>query len=231
MGEPTSRSIFCDSRADFGNNAPSSDINRPNTLQLIPGKCAPARDYAAKSTRLLVVIAAISACSPAAKPEAASVNVAAEPALQCGETGALQAQLYGAISATLDWDSSELECTGMPRPEGHGARLRFAGTGPGAAQRVAIIIAIPDLTRAALGAEYRSNVTVIEEGAGRFFNTPDLDNCLTDITMLTALDAAGDQFSIGGALYCVTPLPEVNGDSSVSFSDIRFTGLIDWSSS
>ena len=179
----------------------------------------------------MVASAAISACGTASNPESAPVGVTEELLLNCGDNGALQTQLYGAITAALDWGKSDLECTGMPRPEGRGARLRFAGKISGEDQRVAIIIAIPNLTRAALGDEYRSNVTLIEEGVGRFFSTPDLDNCLTDITTLTPLDGVGQRFSIGGALYCVAPLPEVNGDSHISFSDIRFTGLIDWSSS
>ena len=95
----------------------------------------------------------------------------------------------------------------------------------------AVIIAIPDLDREALGKEYRSNVTIIAEGNSRFFSTPDLENCLTDITSLDALDDAGNSFSLGGLLYCVSPLPEVNGDSSVSMPELRFHGLLDWGSS
>jgi len=119
----------------------------------------------------------------------------------------------------------------MPRPDGHGARLRFAGTVAGSEQRVAMIVAIPDLGREALGSEYRSNVTVIEEGVGRFFSTPNLDNCLTDITTLIALDDGGYRYSLGGLLYCVSPLPEINGDSSISIPELRFHGLLDWGSS
>ena len=226
MGEPTGRRIFCEYWSDFGNNAPYSDINRPDTLQLIQRKCAIARNIVSELGLLLAMGIAVLGCETAASP-------AEKPAPNCGDDGFLRTQLYGALKATLDWGQHDLECSGMPRPEGRGARLRFAGTSldAGNDQRVAIIIAIPDLTRAALGDEYRSNVTLIEEGVGRFFSTPDLDNCLTNITSLTALDDSGDRFSIGGTLFCVTPLPQINGDSSVSFSDVNFSGLIDWSSS
>lgn len=231
MREPTGRFNFCEYLADFGNNALYSDINRPDTLQIIQEKSPAARELALGFALLLTLATAISACAPAANTTPAAVTVGENGGLACGDDGYLRAQLYGALTATLAWDKHELECTGMPRPEGQGARLRFAGTGPGEDQRLAIIIAIPELTREALGNEYRSNVTFIEEGAGRFFSTPDLDKCLTDITSLAALDDAGDRFSIGGTLYCVTPLPEVNGSSSVSFSDMHFMGLLDWSSS
>ncbi len=149
----------------------------------------------------------------------------------CGDRGRLQARLHGAISAQLLWNRDELECGGMPRPEGRGARLRFAGQLDAEDRRIALIIAIPELQRAVTGTEYASNVTLIEEGSGRFFSTSGLDNCLTDITALGAVDETGDQFSIDGILYCVSPLAEVNGESSVSISDLRFSGLLDWSAS
>jgi len=231
MREPTGRFNFCEYLADFGNNALYSDIYRPDPLQLIQEKSATAREIALELALLLALGIAVSACAPATSTAPAAASAAENKVLNCGNDGYLRTQLYGTLSATLEWDKNDLECMGMPRPEGRGARLRFAGTGPGEGQRLAIIIAIPELTRDALGSEYRSNVTLIEEGAGRFFSTPNLDNCLTDISSLTALDDVGNRFSIGGTLYCVTPIPEINGDSSVTFSDMHFMGLIDWNSS
>jgi len=76
-----------------------------------------------------------------------------------------------------------------------------------------------------------SNVTLIEEGGGRFFSTPDIKNCLADIESVTTLDESGDVYSVVGALYCVTPLPELNGDSSVSIPELHFSGLLDWNAS
>lgn len=173
----------------------------------------------------------LAGCEPARQTKASSVaDETAAPRL-CGDAGHVRASLYGAISARLDWNAEELECSGMPRPEGHGARLRFAGQLNDDDRRIAIIIAIPELQHAGIGNEYASNVTLIEEGGGRFFSTSDLSNCLTDITLLSALDESGDRFSVSGTLYCVTPLPEVNGKSSVSIPELRFSGLIDWSAS
>lgn len=232
MGEPTGRSIFCSSRPYFGNNAPSSDNRRPDTLQIIEKKCAKPRHFWPRIGLWLIAAATFSGCKSADQgPSAPPMAAQAEVTLQCGSEGKLQGRLYGAIGVQLDWDEHELECSGMPRPEGRGARLRFAGPLPDNDRSIAIIIAIPDLGREALGNEYRSNVTVIEEGNGRFFSTPDLDNCLTDITKLDALDDGGDSYSPGGLLYCVSPLPEVNGDSSISIPEVRFQGLLDWSSS
>lgn len=238
MGEPTGRQVFCSYRAHFGNNAPSSDFNRPHTLQLIPNKCATSRYFASGLGLLLSLGVILTACERttetellATEPAPDAVVAEEEPILQCGDDGQLHTELYGALAARLEWNKNDLQCAGMPRPEGRGARLRFAGTVNGDERRIAIIIAIPDLERAARGNEFQSNITVIEEGNGRFFSTPDLDNCLTDITALKALDDSGDRYSIGGILYCVSPLPEVNGQSSILIPELHFSGLIDWGSS
>lgn len=119
----------------------------------------------------------------------------------------------------------------MPRPNGNGARLRFAGTAGEDAQKIAIIIAIPGLRRAQEGSELASNVTLIEEGRGQFFSTANLDNCLTDITELDAIDDSQDRYAIGGVLYCVSPLAQINGDSSVTIVELHFVGLLDWTAS
>jgi hypothetical protein len=200
-------------------------------LRKIQRKCAAARHLASRFGLLLSVGASFAGCQAATEPDSAATAVEEETALKCGNDGQLRADLYGAIAAHIEWDTSALECDGMPRPEGNGVRLRFAGNLDRDARSIAIIIAVPDLDRDAIGDEFRSNVTLIEEDNARFFSTPDLDNCLTDITVLDALDDSGDRFSIDGMLYCVNPLPEVNGSSSVSIPELHFSGLIDWSSS
>lgn len=149
----------------------------------------------------------------------------------CDVAGFLRAQLYGAFNATLDWAAADLNCEGMPRPDGAGGRLRFAGPIADGERQLAIIIAIPELTRDSAGAEHASNVTVIEEGGGRFFSTLDLSNCLTELDSVTAVEDGSDRYAIAGTLYCVSPLAEINGDSSVSIPELRFSGLIDWAAS
>ncbi len=139
--------------------------------------------------------------------------------------------MYGALSGSLDWSTGDLHCAGMPRPGGAGARLRFAGVANDGGQAIAIILALPQLAKDATGREFASNVTLIEEGSGRFFSTINTDNCLTDIVSLTAIDGSDDRYSIQGKTYCISPLAEVNGTSSVSLPELHFTGLIDWSSS
>lgn len=174
----------------------------------------------------------LTACNPAPDPDSiAAVAPAEEPVLLCGNEGHLSTELYGAVAVEVDWNKNDLECAGMPRPEGRGARLRFAGETADGDLQLAIIIAIPALERDAQNGEFSANVTLIEEGNGRFFSTPDLNNCLVNITSTTGLDDSGDRYSIAGELLCVTPLPEINGGSSVSVPKMLFSGLLDWSAS
>ena len=123
-----------------------------------------------------------------------------------------------------------MSCQGMSRPEGAGARLRFAGKAGEQALPIAFIIAIPELQRGSAAMELPSVVTIIEEGKGRFFSTPDLDSCWTDIDSQTVIDEATGRFSVDGQLYCISPIPEVNGSASVSIQELSFSGLLDWES-
>jgi hypothetical protein len=221
--------FFCECVAHFGNNASSWDMNRPLTLPKIHKICAPLRSFGSKSGLVIATLLLFAGCKQPGETAIAAAEE--EPVLMCGDDGRLSGKFYGAVETTLDWGRNDLECAGMPRPEGRGARLRFAGNSGPDAPRLAIIIAIPELTRDAEGVELGSNVTLIEEGSGRFFSTPDLKNCLTDIATVRAIDESGDRYSVTGALYCVAPLPELNGDSSVSIPELRFSGLLDWSAS
>ena len=151
------------------------------------------------------------------------------PASGCGDAGFLRGELYGALEGQLDWGDGSLDCQGMPRPEQRGARLRFAGSAGAEDASLAINISIPDLARAVSASELPSNVTLIEEGGGRFFSTVDLDNCLTDIDSQTAIEERDGLHIIAGRLYCIAPLVEVNGETSVSIQELSFSGLIDWS--
>jgi hypothetical protein len=157
--------------------------------------------------------------------------VAMTPAT-CAPDGHLQVVLHGAIRASLDWQSDQLSCEGMPRPEGRGARLRFSGPfeDAGDEKTVAIILGIPDLEQGSTGNELPTNVTLIEEGIGRFFGTQDTSGCWTDIGQQEPLaDTAGGTYRIAGTVYCVSPLAELNGGSSINFTELSFAGQLEWS--
>lgn len=175
----------------------------------------------------VVVIPALlllQACEPSAPAATESVDL-------CGQEGRLSTELYGDYQTALDWQADELACQGMPRPNGEGARLRLAGPAQnGSAKRsLAFILAMPELREGETKRELPTNVTFMEEGTGKFFATQDTENCWTDIGQH---DQTGDsverRYTISGFVYCLAPLAELNGNGSVSFTELSFTGLIDW---
>lgn len=139
--------------------------------------------------------------------------------------GALSGRLYGAIDAEIDWRPGALSCEGMPRPHGEGARLRFSGIAGDV--ELAIIIGMPSLERGLAMRGVPSNVTIIEEGLGRFFSAADLETCWTDIE---PGEAEGDTsvYRVEGVLYCISPLAEIGGSASVTLDELQFVGRLGW---
>lgn len=174
---------------------------------------------------LLVATAALVACKEAPPPVPADTP---QPEIEstCGEVGVLQGMLSGAINATLDWPDSALLCESMPRPDGEGVRIRLSGDVAG--ERLAIIIAMPDLDAGETGPEFDSNITVSVEGSGRFFSTPNLDTCWTSVATNKALEGNAGTHNVIGSLTCVGPLGEINGDGFVDIRDFTFSGIANW---
>ena len=177
----------------------------------------------------LIAGMSLAGCDEAPEPESGNglLPAAPAPAKGCGENGFLETTVFGALEGDIRWSAETLDCEGMPRPADEGARLRFAGLASNV--RIAIIIAIPALERGAAARELATNVTLIEEGGGRFFSTAGQENCWADIEKNSPLPDAPDTFAIAGTLYCIAPLVEVNGNSSVSLQEMRFAGLLGWS--
>lgn len=132
---------------------------------------------------------------------------------------------------SVSWSAATLTCESMPRPGGDGARLRLSGpVGEGVETRtIAFILGIPDLEPGRTGKEFPTNVTLVEEGTGRFFSTRETGGCWTDIERHDPVDGENDhEYRIGGILYCVSPLAELNGTAGVTFTDLHFAGRINW---
>lgn len=183
--------------------------------------------------RLLTIgaLAVTAGCSSEQQPDGAAASPSFLPANSvaregCGAGGLVQATVYGALDGSVDWTGTEMDCEGMPRPGGDGVRLRFAGTAD--TIPLAIIIGVNGIGPDETAAELPSNVTIIEEGQGRFFSTSDLDSCWTDVERQAAIDSISGRYEIDGTLYCISPLAEVNGSGSVSIPELRFSGLVDW---
>ena len=200
-----------------------SDLPKGKTLQKYP----PARRLRTAAVTLAsgLLILMTAACKEAARDSAVAGDYG------CGRDGSLAVELHGGLQARLDWSAAELSCAGMPRPAGAGARLRLSGPLDDApdTERIAIILGIPDLARGATGSELPTNATLIEEGAGRFFGTSGANGCWTDIHRHEPAGEPGSaEYLVSGTVYCVAPLAELNGGSSISFTELEFTGRIDW---
>lgn len=139
----------------------------------------------------------------------------------------MEAALFGSIEANILWATGEMECESMQRPKGEGIRLRFAGELAG--EHLVIIIAMPGLKPDEIGVELPSNVTATVEGTGRFFNTPNLDSCWTEVRSQARLGDLTDIRAIEGTLFCVAPLGEINGDAAVSIPKLTFSTIVNWS--
>ena len=141
----------------------------------------------------------------------------------------LSGELYGAIEGDIDWQAADLSCEGMPRPAGAGARLRFAGPHPAGGGTLAVIVALPAYARDTLAESLDSRITMIEEGNGRFFAANEAGSCWVDVLAVASLDEDRDLAT--GRLYCIDPLGEINGSTSLTVPELEFSGLIDWSAS
>lgn len=169
-------------------------------------------------------VASLGACS-----EPSEVGIAAAPAIPartCGDNGMVESALYGGIEAEIHWSTDDMVCSSMQRPDDAGVRLQFTGEVSG--ERLAVIIALPNLRPGDSGVEIPSNVTATVEGSGRFFSTPDLDSCWTEVFSQTKL-AEDDKYAIEGTLFCITPLGEINGDAAVSIPEFSFSSILTWS--
>jgi hypothetical protein len=149
------------------------------------------------------------------------------PERTCGDNGIATASLFGSIETQIRWTAADMACDSMQRPNGEGMRLRFVGDVSG--ERLAIIIAMPRLRPGDADVEIPSNVTATVEGSGRFFSTPGLDSCWTEVTSQAKLADEGDAYTMEGTLFCVAPLGEVNGDAAVSIPEFSFSTIVNWS--
>lgn len=182
--------------------------------------------------RRLLLIAVLTASGAACGTDEAASRSAVPAATgdaECIDGGFLTVRLHGAIDADVDWRGAGLACEGMPRPDGKGARLRFSGAldAGSESRQFALIVALPDLDRGVAIDETPARLTLIEEDGGRFFTTGEVDACWSDVSRQEPLSK--DHYAIDGIVYCVAPLAEVQGTAGVAFTELAFSGRVDWS--
>lgn len=172
----------------------------------------------------------LNACTESPPPEGPAPAIIDSAKRNCVDSGRLRVDLTGGIRASLEWQADEMVCEGMPRPDDAGARIRLSGPvrNDGETKTLTFILGLPNLGAGVTGAELPTNVTLVEEGTGQFFVTPDTSSCWTDVTTHRLIEGSETEYVIGGSLYCVSPLPELNGSASVTFTELSFTGRLNW---
>lgn len=200
------------------------DLHEANRLHPLFAKAGAQRPLPSMVVAIALFVAPACGGEPAAGPQASAAS-----ANGCADSAELVGALYGSIEADIDWRGSSLACEGMPRPEGAGARLRFAGTlsREDAGQTLAFIIALPDLERGSTATETPAKVTLIQEDSGRFFSNGEIDVCWSDVSRQERIE--DERYAVQGIVYCVSPLAELNGSGGVSFTELRYAGAVDWS--
>jgi hypothetical protein len=172
----------------------------------------------------LLLLGPMGACGVPSEP---GVKVPSPPpARTCGDNGAVVASLFGGIETEIKWSADDMDCDSMRRPDGEGVRLRFVGDVSG--ERLAIIIAMPGLSPGDADVEIPSDVTATVDGSGRFFSTPGLDSCWTEVMSQTKLADEDYAYAIKGTLFCVAPLGEINGGTAISIPELSFSSIVNW---
>ena len=176
---------------------------------------------------LLCLLLGAAAC--AGEEDDAPADAGARSCLEDG-SAYLSGRLYGAIDAPLDWDGPALACEGMPRPEGAGARLRFARRIAPTDADLVIIVGIDGLDPDETVTGRAATVTVIDEHSSRFYSNSG-EQCWADVTRQEPAPGPDDTRAVTGRVYCTAALPAVNGRGSISLDELEFRGRIDWAPS
>jgi len=161
---------------------------------------------------------------------AVSVDASAdEPDCLPDESGFLTARLRGDIELDLDWREPLLHCTGMPRPDGRGIRLRFSAALPDGGT-LAFLFAPPAL---AAGEDARAvpvNITVLQETAGLIYGTRGDGRCLLDEVTQQPLPGPEEDprsWLVEARGFCTEPARALDDSGSVLLTRFDFRGRVD----
>jgi uncharacterized membrane protein (UPF0127 family) len=158
-----------------------------------------------------------------------SLPAAAAPTVKClpGEDGFLTMRLRGSIEADVRWREPELDCTGMPRPDGKGFRVRFAGALPGGG--LSVVFAAPALPPGSSGRGVPVNVTLIDDAGKTIYGTQGDDHCTFDEVAQDRLEDAelpAPAYRVKASGFCISPARALDGDGSVMLTRFDFAGLV-----
>jgi hypothetical protein len=141
--------------------------------------------------------------------------------------GFLSMRLRGSIETEIEWREPELACTGMPRPEGRGLRLRFSGHLPGAGQ-LAIVFSAPGLGIGVSAHGMPVNVTLFDEAGKRIYGTQGDSRCQFDeVEQLALTDPLSPHsYRVSAKGFCTVPARALDGEGAVLLTRFDFTGFV-----
>ena len=161
------------------------------------------------------------AIEPPATQEAAATHCLPDHA------GFLSMRLRGSIETEIEWREPELACTGMPRPEGRGLRLRFSGPLPGAGQ-LAIVFSAPGLGVGVSAHGMPVNITLLDEAGEHIYGTQGDSRCQFDeVEQLALTDPSSPHsYRVRAKGFCTVPARALDGDGAVLLTRFDFTGFV-----
>lgn len=163
-----------------------------------------------------------------AAPAAAPAD--STPAARClpGQDGFITMRLRGSIEEDVHWTEPALDCSGMPRPDGKGLRLRFAGRRADGGE-LAILFAAPELGMGASSRGVPVNVTVLDGAGARIYGTQGDSRCQFDeVEQREIADPAypPGSYRVSASGFCVAPARAVDGEGSVLLTRFDFAGRV-----
>jgi uncharacterized membrane protein (UPF0127 family) len=144
-----------------------------------------------------------------------------------GEAGFLAMRLRGSIETEIHWREPELDCNGMPRPDGRGLRLHFAGKRDGG--DLSVVFAAPALGMGVSAKGVPVNVTLLDGTGERIYGTQGDSRCFFDeVRQRALLDAAlpPRSYRVDAKGFCTVPARAVDGDGAVLLTRFDFAGLV-----
>jgi hypothetical protein len=161
---------------------------------------------------------------------------AAQPVqIQClpDHGGYLRARLSGSISADLDLNDAQLDCTGSIRPNGNGLRLRFSVPGDVGDTKLVLLFGVTGLKEGESGRVLPANLTLIREGKGEFYATQGDGKCTVDEIHQTPLQGwplKRRSWRVEARGFCTQPARALTGTGSVLVTRFDFAGRAEFSS-
>lgn len=144
-----------------------------------------------------------------------------------GNAGFLTMRLRGSIETEIHWREPELDCNGMPRPDGRGLRLHFAGKRDGG--DLSVVFAAPELGMGVSAKGVPVNVTLLDGAGERIYGTRGDSRCFFDrVSQRALLDAAlpPRSYRVDARGFCTVPARAVDGDGAVLLTRFDFAGLV-----